>query len=195
MVRIGRVSKPADTAAELGAAQLRALHEARALAELSAADALVPGSDAVAWRGALMASVVVVKGLPGPAEASGKPALSGADGDAVQKALAALGHDPATVFYTLTRPVSGSDERHRIARLRLQLEAVDPELVVAVDADALADLATALGFQVPKFGIAITAGGRRIVACDGLEASLSDSKHKLRVWAQLKAAVPSGPVY
>jgi len=37
--------------------------------------------------------------------------------------------------------------------------------------------------------------GRRVVACDNLEASLSDPKRKQRVWAQLKCAVPPGPVY
>ncbi|HSK46770.1 MAG TPA: hypothetical protein VLA05_02060, partial [Coriobacteriia bacterium] len=56
-------------------AALRALHEARAVAELAAADASAPGSDVVAWRGNLVPSVAVVKGLPGPAEAAGGPAL------------------------------------------------------------------------------------------------------------------------
>ena len=164
-------------------------------AELAAADALVPGSDGVSSRGALLAQVVVVKGLAGPAEASGKPALSGPDGEAAVKALTALGHDPESVFFTLSRPVSDGDDERFAARMRLQLESVDPELVVAVDAEAARDVAAALGMQPFAFGEMVRIDGRRVVACDNLEASLSDPKRKQRVWAQLKCAVPPGPVY
>jgi hypothetical protein len=115
------------------ASHLRALHEARARAELAEADALAPGSDAVAWRGALLASVVVVKGPAGPAEAAGGAAVSGPDGRAAVSALEALGHDGKSVFFTVSRPEPcvGGDARSR--RVRRQIEAVDPELVFALE--------------------------------------------------------------
>jgi len=177
------------------AVKLRALHEARARAELTAADALAPGSDRVMWRGALLAQIAVVKGLPGPAEATGGAALSGADGVAVTKALEALGWDPATVFYTLSRPEAGMDRARAADRLRLQLEAVDPRAIVALDADAAADLAEAFGCEPLVPVTALRVLGRALVAVDGFEAALGDEKRKQAVWAQLKAAKPEGPVY
>lgn len=184
-----------DSAAELGAATLRSLHQARAAAELAASNAMIPGADAVAPRGNVFAQVVVVKGLPGPAEATGRAALSGPDGEAALKALAALGWDQDGVFFTLSRPVTGSQGATVAQRLRLQIESVDPELVVAVDAEAAVDVAAALGTQPLTFGEIMLVDGRRVVACDGLEASLTDPRRKQRVWSQLKQAVPRGPVY
>ena len=191
------MSEPEHTAAsDEIAAKLRALHEARARAELAAADALAPGSDRVAWRGALLAEIAVVKGLPGPAEATGGAALSGADGEALAKALEALGWNPDTVFYTLSRPEPGTDAPRRSDRLRLQLEAVDPNAIVALDAEASADLAEAFGCEEPAAGgAALRVLGRQIVAVSGFEAALSDPKAKQRVWGELKAVKPEGPVY
>jgi len=190
------VTKTPDTAAQLAAAALRSLHEARVKAELAAADSKLPGSDAVASAGAHFAAIAVVKGLPGPAEASGKPAMSGADGEAARKALEALGWDPASVFFILSRPLPDTDPARRATRVRLQVESVDPEFVLAVDAEAAADVAGAFGFSAPlAFGEVVRAGGRRFGACDGLEASLSDMGRKKRVWQQLKPVVPPGSVY
>ncbi len=195
VVRRSPVSQAADMSAQAAAEKLCELHRARALAELTAADALSPGSDSVAWRGALIAQVVVVKGLPGPAETSGGAAVSGADGDAAVKALAALGHAEEGLFFTLSRPTADSDASRRAARLRAQIEAVDPSLVLALDDVAAVDVADALGIQRPAWGREVRVLGRRVVAVDGLEASLTDPARKRRVWDQLKAARAEGPVY
>ena len=195
LVRVSSVSKPADKPARLTAEQVRALFETRAKAELAAADSLAPGSDIVAYSGALLAAVALVKGLPGPAEASGGAALSGADGEAARKALVALGWADDAIFATLSRPEPGLPAEQRGDRLRMQLEAVDPALVVALDAEAAADLAEAFGVPVPAFGAEMRVLGRRIVAVDGLEASLGDAGRKKRVWTQLQAAKAEGPVY
>lgn len=199
LVRFTRVRRAADTtpdsAAELSADVWRALHEGRVRAELAAADALAPGSDAVSVRGALLADVAVVKGLAGPAEATGDPALSGADGEALGLALTALGHPLAGVFYTLSRPEPGIDSARRAERLRLQLDAVDPALVIALDAEAAADIAEAFGTAPFVAGQVVRVLGRRMVALDGFEASLGDAKRKRRVWEQLKAVRAEGPVY
>ena len=178
------------------AAKLRALHEARAKAELAAADMLAPGSDRVAPTGALLAEIAAVKGLPGPAEASGGAALSGADGAALGKALQALGWAADTVFYTLSRPEPGMDHKRAADRLRMQLEAVDPQVIVVLDAEAASDVAEAFGCARPEpGGSPLRVLGRRIVAIGGFEAALADPKAKQRVWAQLKAAKPEGPAY
>lgn len=189
------MTKPSDNAVATSAAEICALHEARARAELSAADALAPGADAVAWRGALLAQVAIVKGLPGPAEASGGAALSGADGDAAVKALAALGYAEGDLYFTLSRPELGADAARLTSRLRAQIEAVDPSLVLAVDREAADDVAAAFGIDRPSWGREVRVLGRRVVAVDGLEASLTDPARKRRVWEQLKAARARGPVY
>lgn len=185
----------ADTPRAKVAADIRKRFEERALAELAQADAGAPGSDCVRSKGALLAEVMLVKGLPGPAESSGGAALSGADGEAADKALEALGWDPADAFRTLSRPEPEVTPELRAARLRLQIEAVDPMLVLALDAEAAADVADAFGIASPKLGTAIHAGGRTIVAVDGLEASLSQPSRKKRVWRELQAAKPDRPVY
>jgi hypothetical protein len=195
LVRIAVVSHPADTPTEPSAEQIRAQFEERAKAELRAADALAPGSDAVAWSGALLAEVALVKGLPGPAEASGGGALSGADGEAARKALTALGWGDERVFCTLSRSEPGASAARSTQRLRLQIEAVGPALVLALDAEAAADVAQAFGVARMPLGKEIRVLGRRIVAVDGLEASLGEPARKQRVWRQLQVAKPSGPVY
>ena len=189
------MSGRADTSQPEDSASVKRVFETRAKAELAAADALAPGSDAVAWRGALLADVAVVKGAPGPAEASGMPALSGADGDAAVKALEKLGYAADALFFTLSRPEPGLSPEQRAERLRSQIEAVDPQLVIALDSRAAEDVAVAFGIAAPRFGEIVEVLGRRVLAVDGLEASLGDEAHKRRVWKQLQAGRPTGPVY
>jgi hypothetical protein len=189
------VTEPADTGLLRSEEQVRAWFEARAQTELSAADSLAPGSDVVASRGALLAQVLVVKGLAGPAEASGGAALSGADGVAVVKALEALGWSAGDIFFALSRPEPGISAERRADRLRLLLEAVDPKLVVALDSEACMDVAAAIGIARVPLGECVRALGRRVVAVDGFEASLADPARKKRVWSQLQAAKIEGPVY
>lgn len=177
------------------AEEVRAWFEARAQAELAAADTLAPGSDVVASRGALVAQVAVVKGLAGPAEASGGDALSGADGAAIVKALEALGWSAADVFFALSRPEPSTSAERRASRLRLLLEAIDPKLIVALDSEASEDVAKAFGITRPSLGECVRVLGRRVVAIDGFEASLADPARKKRVWSQLQTAKPDGPVY
>ena len=184
-----------EVTGQLSETQTRGLFEDRARAELAAADATAPGSDVVAWRGALLAQVAVVKGLPGPGEASGSAAVSGADGDAAVKALERLGWSAEDAFFTLSRPEPGLSPEQRGERLRLQLEAVDPALILALDVEAAEDVALAFGIERPAAGVAVRVLGRRVVAVDGLEASLGDPKRKARVWGQMQPARPEGPAY
>lgn len=168
----------------------------KAHAELAAADALVPGSDLVAWSGALLARVALVKGLPGPAEAAGGAALSGPDGEAAEKALIALGWPEDSWFSTISRSEPDADAGSIAARLRLQLEAVDPLVVVALDEIAAGDVAAAFQLpQPPAPGRPTVFMGRRFVVVRGLEHSLGDPARKRAAWRQLKDAAPPGPVF
>jgi len=173
--------------APLGAPEIRALHEKRVAAELEAADRLAPGSDAVPPTGSVFPQVALIKGNRGPAEESGGAAMSGADGEAADRALVALGFDADSTFRTLSRPEPGATVEQRADRLRAQLEAVDPEVIVALDRAAADDLVVALGIAELEPGVVVRVLGRTVLAVDGFEASLVDDARKRRVWMQLKA--------
>jgi hypothetical protein len=182
-------SQPAETAEEL-----RRTYAAKVLAEVASADALAPGSDAVRSRGNPVSRVLVLKGLAGPAEASGGEAVSGADGDAIDKALTALGWAEGDAFYAMTRPEPGIAEDRRVPRVKALVEALDPVVAIALDAEAAEDLSAAIGHEIAS-GKPADVAGRRYVAVDGMEASLGNDALKKAVWRQLQAAAPPGPVY
>lgn len=170
----------------LTAKSLQRLYEAKAAAEVGAADSLVPGSAEVRGSGDLLAEVVLLKGLPGPGDLRARRALAGADGEAAGKALAALGFDATSVFAACTRTVASADDPERVRRVELLVEAIDPRVVVALDSDAAADLSEAFGVALP-FGRPAIARGRMLAAVDGLEASLADEAAKARVWGQFRS--------
>lgn len=171
------------------------MHTAKAEAELRAADAGAPGADSVIWGGSVIAELAFVKGLPGPAEASGDPAMSGSDGEAALKAAEKLGYRPDAVFFTLSRPSQSLDAHTRARRLRLQLEAVCATAIVATDREAAEDLAAAFACGTLEYGVERRVLGRRLLALDGLEASLTDASRKREVWAQMLPACKAGPSY
>jgi hypothetical protein len=180
------VSGEPDTA-DRGATELETIYAAKALAELAAADRVAPGSDSVKWSGDLFAEVVLVKGEPGPAEVSGGVALSGPDGVAARKALEALGFEPDSVFATVARPEAGIDSALLRERLVMQIEAVDPTVIVALDESAATEVGAAFSLGALPYGTPVRAGGRLFVAVEGLEASLVDEQLKQRVWKQMQA--------
>jgi hypothetical protein len=186
-----------DSREELSAraAALREVHEARARAELAEADRACPGCDAVPGAGDVLAEVLLLKGLPGPAEAAGGDALSGVDGEAASKALEALGWDASQAFRALTCPQPGLDRTRCARRVRIMVEAVDPRVVVALDGQAAEDLARAFEVAPLRPGAEVVAAGRRLVAVSGLEESLDDPARKKVVWREFKAAAPGGPSY
>lgn len=176
------MSPVADSAEEI-----RGLYDAKATAELAAADALAPGSNVVPSSGMLLPEVALVKGWRGPAEAAGGPALSGPDGVAAASALATLGYDPARSFALLSRPLDDVEAAARAARVRAAIEAIDAPVVLALDAQAAEDVRAAFGLERLPFGRAVRGSGRTFVAVDGLEASLGDVNLKKRVWRQMQA--------
>ncbi|MHB1135416.1 MAG: uracil-DNA glycosylase family protein [Coriobacteriia bacterium] len=157
----------------------------KARAEIAAAEQAGGGAPAVRVHGDELAEVLLIKGEPGPDDIEGGYALAGADGEAADKALDALGL-PATRFAFCTR-ASGVGPDERAARIRMLVEAVDPSVVIALDPLAAQDLTLAVGIDPPVAGTIVTWRGRTIAAIDGLEASLTDDSLKRRVWRQLKA--------
>lgn len=175
-------------------AERAARFDAKSRAELDRADRVAPGSDVVASDGDRFATLMFVKGDPGPAEIAGGPALSGPDGDAARKALKAMGFDPTSLFATVARPEAGIDQELLAKRLRLQIEAIDPYGVVALDRVAAGVLTAATGVLKLPMGRPVSWMGRSLLAVDGLESSLADETAKRRVWNQLKALTPRRPV-
>jgi hypothetical protein len=182
VVRTEIVTEATDTD---GAAEV-ARFEAKARAELALADRHVKGRSLVAWSGDPMAAVALVKGGTGPAEVAGGPVLSGPDGDAAAKALGRLGYEGA-VFATLSRRDFGTPLPGGAMRLREQLEAVEPDLVIALDSAAAADLAHAFGCAPLEPGRPVIVLGRILLALSGLEASLGDEHRKAVVWSELRS--------
>jgi hypothetical protein len=164
---------------------------AKARAELESADALIAGTHLISSDGSPVAPTFLVKGEPGPGDLESGVALGGEDGVAARKALEALGHDPDVVFSTLSRPWRADrgdrDPGDFVRRLALQIEAVDPSVIVALDGVAARDLGSATGLDDIPFGRAIGWRGRTLVAVDGLERSLSEPELKRAVWTQFRA--------
>ncbi|MDP2232116.1 MAG: hypothetical protein Q8K89_00650 [Actinomycetota bacterium] len=190
------------TAEPARVAALEALYRAKLAEELSEARKLQPGADAVADSGDLGARVLFVKGEPGPAEVCGAAVLSGPDGQAAAKSLEALGFDSDSMYAMLARVSVASAELatgplaplpEAAQRVRATAEAIDPYAIVALDATAAIDVATAFSVPPLRFGQPVRALGRELLAVDGLEPSLADPARKRRVWAQLRALKPDAP--
>lgn len=164
-------------------AALRALYARKAAAELEAAE--VPGG-AVRWSGDPLAEVALVKGRPGEADVETGRVLAGPDGEAARKALSALGLDEAW-FAACSRPDGAAPDEAGLRELSASIEAVDPRVVIALDADAAEDLAAAAGLPRLRFGVPVERDGRTYLAVAGLEASLGDEVRKRRVWRQFRS--------
>lgn len=166
-------------------AGLQALFENKVRTELAAADRLVAGADAVRASGDLFARVLLVKGLPGVTDRDKGWALAGPDGEAARKALSALGYDEESVFSTVSRP-GGELSEASVRRLALQIDAIDPATVIALDREAADDLGAVAGISL-DFGKGVLWRGREICAVNGLEDSLSDDGRKAEVWRQFRS--------
>jgi uracil-DNA glycosylase len=172
-------------------AAIERLFAAKARAELATADRMLGAKVGVAGSGDPLGRVLLVKGTPGAADLAAGSAIAGPDGEAADKALAALGRDPASAWRACSRPVPS--EADTIARrLETIVEAVDPGLVIALDAEAAADLAAALRTTPLRAGEPVVVRGRRVGAVSGLEGSLGDAAAKARVWRELRAVAGPG---
>ena len=178
----------------MNAEHLAALYRSKARAELDAADALVAGSAAVRWRGDPLADVVIVAGSPSEEDRAAGAAVTGATGDAAAKALDALGVAREAVLTLVSRPVEGTTLAALTRRLELAVEAVDPRLVIAIDAAAAEDLAAAYSTGVLEQGRAVRARGRMLGYVGDLGASLDDVELKTAVWKAFKSVAARSPL-
>ncbi|MDO9557926.1 MAG: hypothetical protein Q7J82_10200 [Coriobacteriia bacterium] len=165
---------------DAAAARLARLVSQKTEAELRA----VLPAGRVAPTGTAPADVLLIKGVAGAQDVSLGTALAGEDGEAAHKALSALGWDTSS-FAICTR--EGETVVLGPESLAVVVEAVDPDLVLALDGVAAADVGTALGIETLRAGEPVRVAGRIVLAIDGLEASLVDEDGKLRVWRQLKS--------
>ncbi len=152
--------------------------------------------------GNVFSPIVLVKGELDEAELAGGELLGGADGDALRAALLRLGYAPED-FCALAATGEGAPLEEGL--FREALEALDPEAVLLLDdvaadamreayADALAEIED---FETATLapGRLATVQGRRVVALDGFERSLSDMRAKQRMWAFMKQLPPAGAPY
>lgn len=163
---------------------------------------------ALAGRGVVMAgncfsSVLLLKGDLNAAEKGGSALLSGADGVALRKSLAALGYAPED--WVGLSCVLDSGEAVDGELLRLCLATLDPSTVVACDetaADSLRDAYADELAALPEFSQAMLAPGVvaevlgvRVMNLGGFEAALKDDHQKQVMWARLKRLPPLGEPY
>jgi hypothetical protein len=182
---------PGVSASSNDAARLARLYAAKVKAELKRADEALGVPVRVSGAGEMLASVVLVKGVPDAAERAARRALAGPDGEAAGKALEALGFEAGDSWAVVSRPADAPAPAHA-RRLELIVEAVDPRLVIALDDEAAEDLAAAFGLGALPAGQPVTARGRTLGAVGGLAASLGDAAAKARVWVRFKAV--AGPL-
>lgn len=167
----------------------------------------------VVAQGNAFSSIVLVKGELNADERAGGSLLAGADGTALRAALERLGYAPED-FCGLAAVVGEAEPGFAAAPqfellpaevFREAVEALDPEAVVLLDdvaahamREAYADaLAVIEDFNAAMLqpGLVVSVLGRRVLALDGFEASLSDPRAKQRMWAYLKQLPPQGAPY
>lgn len=169
---------------------IRILHSAAFGADVSRVDPCMKLGTPVEAIGSPR-RILIVKTRPGSAENSGAPAFSGTDGDATGKALAALGYGADEVAWLYL----GACERIDAVSLRMAVESVDPESLLALDDESLLALCGSLGVEAPVAGSVLWAQGRRIVGVGGFEEMLTSPQGKQLAWSRMKLVSPEGPVY
>lgn len=135
--------------------------------------------------------ILVLKARSGIAEKSGAPAFSGEDGEATGKALGALGYREDEIAWLYLGECGSIDG----ASLRMAVETVDPESILALDDESLAALCDSLGAGEPVAGVLSWVQGRRIVGVGGFEEMLASPRDKQLAWTRMKLISPEGPVY
>jgi len=142
-------------------------------------------------HGNRFASICAIKGIPGEAETNGKP-FFGADAEALERALTTLGWKSNNwCGVAIVLPNKGTLAAQE---LRLLIETIDPQAIIALDQQAAAALQEGYGTEImpriPRPGVKAKLLGRTLVFVDGFEAALASADNqeaKQRVWKQLKA--------
>ncbi len=153
--------------------------------------------------GSAFPEVLFVKGTPNEREAAGEALLSGADGEALSKALTALGYPPEGWACILGRTADGEPATPEL--LRRAVAVLAPFTLVALDdvarrlaCEAFADDLTALADLSEALlepGFVAHAAGLRIVSLGGFERALASPERKQLMWARLKRVPPLSEPY
>lgn len=149
------------------------------------------------------ASVLLVKGERGPAEAAGGALLSGADGAALHAALERLGYAPED--WCALSAVTAAGAPVDPEGFRLALATLSPSTVILCD-EAAANLARetlapelvalpTLECAMLQPGYVTEVLGLRLLNLGGFEAALADPAAKQLQWAYLKQLPPLGEPY
>jgi len=150
-------------------------------------------------RGNVLASLIAIKGTPGPAELAGKQPFSGTDGLALDKAFGHLGWgfgSQSTRIWLGILPNLPGLPTLGPSELRLVCEIVDPLAIVTLDEAArlaIIETFSAVNKNMKadlKPGAECRILGRQIVSVEGFEESLADEDAKQKAWAQLKRCLP-----
>jgi len=180
-----------DTSSHGGTVDTRRLdgfYRAKVRAELAAAEALDPVPFRMHGAGDELATVVLLKGAPGPEDVrAGRPPRQ-ADGVAIGKALEALGLDESR--YALCTRTGGANDARQPANagwLRATVEALDPRIVIVLDSAAAEDFVRAYAIDALAPGEPRRVLTRVVLSVDDFAASLDDESSKRRAWRQLKA--------
>lgn len=164
--------------------------------------------EGLAGRGVIMggnafSSVLMVKGELSGEERGGAKLLSGDDGQALHKALEALGYEPGDGVVVAAVLEDGTPLAP--ALLREAVAALGPGTVLALDdraadlvrdayADELAGIEE-IDVALLKPGLVARAAGMRLMSLGNFAAALDDPKLKQWVWACLKRVPPLGEPY
>ena len=184
----------------MGSSSRSVKDEARAKAEAEVRSLEARG---VRMAGCAFPAILFVKGIPNAAEAAGESPLSGADGEALFKAISALGYAPEDWAAVLTVLADGSPVFAGL--LRETVNALSPLTLVATDdaarrvlceafADDLTTLAD-LNEALLEPGVIARVAGLRVMSLGGFEAALGDPAAKQLMWARLKRLPPLGEPY
>jgi len=150
-------------------------------------------------RGNVLASLIAVKGIPGPAELAGNPPFSGADGLALDKAFGRLGWgfgSQGTRIWLGVMTCLPSGPELLSTDLRLICEIVDPLAIVTLDEPARLAVIDAFRPVCKTLKTDLSPGsegrilGRHVLSVSGFEQSLAHENSKQRAWAQLKRCLP-----
>lgn len=164
--------------------------------------------DGLTGRGAVMAgnafsSVLLLKGSPSDAEATGDVLLGGEDGKALRAALQALGYAPQDWAGLATW--DGQGDLLGADLLREAVCALDPATLIICDEEAAnavreayaADLASLESFEEAMLaeGVVAQVAGMRVLNLGGFAAALADKAQKQVMWRRLKQLPPLGEPY
>ena len=132
------------------------------------------------FAGNLFPRVLFIKANLSDEEKQSGDLLCGSDGEALEKALIALGFPPQS-WAALS-----VSEQTPIAEFRILLEALDPHQAVLLDKPAARFISLIL--DCPAFALDAVRyeGGRAYVALEGFASSLDSAEAKRREWTRLK---------